>query len=185
MGGHPINPQRAAYLVVRAARCRRRLILSLVLLVYTAALWGYRLIPGFAYPWWYALVPTTLFVGVLALGRVAARQMKANDLAYHGGQNANARRGRNTGLGLVARETADFVAYSDDIEYEPDEFEFDDDDALPYVNDQYVNEQMHLPVPATQMIPEADLRLAIENHLKDDPELAGTMNSRVGAARAR
>jgi len=175
MEARSINPQRAAYLVLRAARCRRRLILSLVLLTYTAALWSYRLIPGFEYPWWYASVPTGLLVAVLAMGRVAAMQMKANDLAYYGGQNASARRGRNTGVfgsdqELVARETAEVVDYSDDIEYEPDEFEFDDDDALPYVNDQYV-------APSTQMIPESDLRLVIENHLKDDPELATSSTS--------
>ena len=164
-----LTPGRVAYLKLRAARARRRLVLTLVLLALTGAAWGYPFIPGVAYPWWVGLIPTGLLLAVLVTGRLAARAAKASDLAYRSGQSASLRQASANSQGQ-----ATYVNYSDDVEYEDDDFDFDDDDALPYINDQYVNEQHHLPVAATQFIPEVDQRLAVINNLKDDPELAET-----------
>jgi len=172
-GPSSANPARVAYLQLRAERARRRLIISIVLLVFTAALWSYRLIPGFSYPWWYALVPTALLLAVLVSGRLAARAAAANDQRYFANLRAGQRQGGALGYGPVVANDDWFAGelpvvqavLSVDEEYFDDDLDYDPDFDLPYVNDEVV-----LPVPPTQLIPEAAQRRVVENNLKDDPE---------------
>jgi len=155
LGSVGVSPGRQAYLKLRAARARRRLILSIILLVFTAATWGDRYIPGFWYPWWYALVPTGLLLAVLVSGRLAARAAKANDLQYartlkSGQRQANAAPSQVMD-DAAATELAGSLGY------------FNEEPAEPLVNNV-------IPVPPTQLIPEADQLLAVMENLRDDPE---------------
>src|SRR5699024_10380144 len=68
---------RAAAASRRAAAARRRLVLTLALLAVTAVTWT--LVGLISAPIAAAIVPTVLFLGVLVLGRRAARLAKAAD----------------------------------------------------------------------------------------------------------
>src|SRR5699024_6068938 len=68
---------RAAAASRRAAAARRRLVLTLALLAVTAVTWT--LVRLISAPIAAAIVPTVLFLGVLVLGRRAARLAKAAD----------------------------------------------------------------------------------------------------------
>lgn len=176
---HPVgvgNPAaRAAYLKLRAARAHKRLILTLVLLAFTADLWGARLIPTFWYPWWYGVIPTALLLAVLIAGRMAARAAHANDLRYSSAQRTSQRRNSSSRLsgsnGLSGSSQPVFASVvMDDADAEV--YQQFEEIAVPiYDEPVFVNDQVRLPVPATQLIPEADQRLAVLNNLKDDPEV--------------
>lgn len=157
----PVSAGRIAYLRLRAQRARRRLNLSVFFLLCTAAAWGYQHVPGFGFPWGYALIPSALLLAVLVSGRMAAIAAKANDQRYFASLGAENRRNRQFEIPINAL---------DDEGYLDDEYEnFDEEVDLPYANDRIV-----IPVPATQLIPEADQRLAVLENLKDDPEFLET-----------
>jgi len=154
----PANPARVAYLQLRAKRARRRLILTMFLFSASCLAWGLWNLSFLQYPWWYATIPCALLLTVLTLGRRAALAAKASDAKY---LQLQAQGRRDGSLPTV-------VSVSSDDTYLDDEFaDYDEDFDAPYVNDSIV-----LPVPVTQLIPEADQRLAVINNLKDDPEFA-------------
>jgi hypothetical protein len=79
-GEHAMQDSRESRLAVieeRARRARRRLVLTLVLLVATVA--GWVAVATALVAWWAALVPTALLAVVLVLGRLAARSARRAD----------------------------------------------------------------------------------------------------------
>jgi hypothetical protein len=79
-GEHAMQDSRESRLAVieeRARRARRRLVLTLVLLVATVA--GWVAVATALVVWWAALVPTALLAVVLVLGRLAARSARRAD----------------------------------------------------------------------------------------------------------
>lgn len=79
-GEQPMQDSRESRLTVieeRARRARRRLVLTLVLLVATVA--GWVAVATAQVVWWAALVPTALLAVVLVLGRLAAMSARKAD----------------------------------------------------------------------------------------------------------
>ncbi|PZR54203.1 hypothetical protein DNL40_04560 [Xylanimonas oleitrophica] len=81
---------RLTVLELRAQRARRRLTLTLALLVASAAVWA--LAATTSLPWFAGLVPTALLVAVLVLGRVAAVQARKADARWEAERRAAQRR---------------------------------------------------------------------------------------------
>jgi hypothetical protein len=81
-----VRASRLAMLERRAARARRRLVLTLLLTVLTAAAWT---VVGLGYVvWWAGAVPTGLLAVVLALGALAARSARRADARWAAEQRA-------------------------------------------------------------------------------------------------
>ncbi|ACZ31825.1 hypothetical protein Xcel_2811 [Xylanimonas cellulosilytica DSM 15894] len=81
---------RRALLEARAKRARRRLTLTLVLFVATAAAWA--AVPLTTLLWYGALVPSVLLAVVLGLGRAAAASARRSDARWAAEQRAAERR---------------------------------------------------------------------------------------------
>ncbi|PFG44265.1 hypothetical protein ATJ88_2986 [Isoptericola jiangsuensis] len=124
-GPHPRSGDRTARLQVlerRAARARRRLTLTVLLALLTAAAWT---VVGLGYvPWPVATVPSVLLAVVLVLGRVAVVAARRSDARWradrraqrqratqertlaHGGPYAPRNRARITGLAVHPSDTS-------------------------------------------------------------------------------